>query len=74
VIASFPAPVVDLDILTTIEYWVFRLGLLIVFVAWILRHVIHELKAVIPAIRELRQIWRNPPVPDPPKVVSNPSP
>lgn len=58
-IASIPAPTVDHDILITIEYWAFRLALLMVFVAWILRHVIHELKALIPALRELRQLWKS---------------
>ena len=69
-----PAPAVDNDILTTIEYWAFRLGLLVVFVAWILRHVIHELQVLIPEWRELHRIWRSQPQIEPPKAIPNASP
>ena len=31
------------DALAKIEYWIFRVGLLIVFVAWLAKHVWHEL-------------------------------
>jgi hypothetical protein len=31
------------DVLTKIEYWIFRVALLIVFVAWLVGHVRHEL-------------------------------
>jgi len=40
-----PVPA-DADMLTTIEYWAFRLALLIVFIARIVRHVILELIAL----------------------------
>jgi hypothetical protein len=33
-----------LDLLDSIAYWVFRVSLLIVFVAWLVRHVCDELK------------------------------
>ena len=65
-------PLQNHDILSALEYWAFRVGLLIVFVAWILRHVVHELKALIPALRELRQIWKS--QPEPSKVVHTQSP
>jgi len=48
----------NLDFLDTVAFWCFRAALLIVFVAWLARHVIHELKALIPAIRELRMTIR----------------
>ena len=77
-IVPIPAPPADQDILTTIEYWGFRLGLLTVFMFWVLEHVIHALirtlKVLIVAFRELRQLWRSQPQPDPPKVIPNPSP
>ena len=47
-----PAPVVDHDALTTIEYWAFRLALLIVFLCWLVQHVIHELKGLRASINE----------------------
>jgi hypothetical protein len=31
------------DVLAKIEYWIFRVALLIVFVAWVVGHVRHEL-------------------------------
>jgi hypothetical protein len=31
------------DLLTKIEYLIFRVGLLIVFMAWLVKHVWHEL-------------------------------
>ena len=37
-----PAPAADHDFLTAIEYFVFRLALLLVFVSWVVRHVVHR--------------------------------
>jgi len=54
------SPIAGSDILQTVEFWAFRSALLIVFVSWLVRHVIHELKtliaAVIAAWREIRQL------------------
>ena len=42
----------DHDLLTKIEYYVFRIALLIVFVAWLAGHVVHELRSMESEIRE----------------------
>jgi hypothetical protein len=54
VVVPIPASVAEHDILTIIEYWAFRLALLIVFLSWLARHVIHELKVLRAAINEWR--------------------
>jgi hypothetical protein len=74
VIVPIPTPALEHDILTTIEFWTFRIALLIVFLSWLVRHVIHEVKVLIPALRELRQIWKSPQHPEHPKVIPNSSP
>lgn len=43
------APVPDHDILSTIEYWAFPVGLLIVFIAWIAEKV----------AKSVSETWRN---------------
>lgn len=55
-IVPIPAPVIEHDFLTTVEYWAFRLALLIVFLSWLARHVIDELKRLRAAISG----WRSP--------------
>jgi hypothetical protein len=73
VFVSIPAPVADPDILTTIEYWGFRLGLLTVFMLWVVEHAVHALirtlKALILACRELHQLWRSQAQPGSPRVI-----
>ena len=46
-----PVPAVDHDVLSTIEYWSFRVGLLIVFLAWIAEHVAEHLRRAWEKIR-----------------------
>ena len=41
-----------LDLFDAVGYWTFRAALLIVFLTWLGRHVVYEVKA---AVRELRK-------------------
>ena len=44
----------NFDFLDTVGYWSFRAALLFVFISWLVRHVIHELKTLKNAWLELR--------------------
>ena len=50
--------IVEPNILSTIEFWAFQLALLIVFISWLARHVLHELRTLVAAVHEFRQFLK----------------
>jgi hypothetical protein len=53
------ATIVEPNILSTIEFWAFQLALLIVFLSWLVRHVLHELRTLVAAVHEFRQFLKS---------------